>query len=164
MREQVTFFCPAHPAESPDCPRSAVVPCVHVTSVVSGRACLGCRSTPRAIGHVRGLLLVLCFRELGLMCVGLGSTSHMPSVQQLTAIARPVQTSIATPTSTSHLQTSTNPPQHATTHTHGLSRSALAVCTARGTHFITYRQEMMHKHERWCCGGVWGLHIRVSCK
>ena len=130
MREQVTFFCPAHPAESPDCPRSAVVPCVHVTSVVSGRACLGCRSTPRAIGHVRGLLLVLCFRELGLMCVGLGSTSHMPSVQQLTAIARPVQTSIATPTSTSHLQTSTNPPQHATTHTQGLSRSALAVCTA----------------------------------
>ena len=163
MREQVTFFCPAHPAESPDCPRSAVVPCVHVTSVVSGRACLGCRSTPRAIGHVRGLLLVLCFRELGLMCVGLGSTSHMPSVQQLTAVARPVQTSIATPTSTSHLQTSTNPPQHATTHTRPFQERFSCLY---GMHFITYRHRLTRDDARarevMLRRGLGSAHVR--CK
>ena len=118
---------------------------------------LGVAAHPEPLGMC-DLLLELCFRELGLICVGLGSTSHVPSVQQLTAVARPVQTSIATPTSTSHLQTSTNPPQHATTHTHGLSRSALAVCTARTSSHTDKRWEL-HEHERWCCGGVWGLHM-----
>ena len=75
------FFCPAHPAEPPDHPRSAVVPCVHVTSVVSGRACLGVVEThPDPLGMCALCFLVrmLGWRKLGLIAWGTapGSTNE----------------------------------------------------------------------------------------
>ena len=158
MREQVTFFCPAHPAESPDFPRSAVVPCVHVTSVVSGRACLGCRSTPRAIGHVRGLLLVLCFRELGLMWV-CGPGIDQPHAQCAAAYCHRSSCANIHCNTNIHLTSADqHEPTSACDHTHTRPFQERFSCLY-GTHFITYRQEMMHEHERWCCGGVWGLHM-----